>query len=49
MNCLWIGVIGVYANLMVFLLTDFSLWYFFGLIACICIFVCVTGKVKKFK
>jgi hypothetical protein len=49
MNCLWIGVIGIYVNLMVFLLTDYSLGYFFGLTACICIFVCVTGRLQKHK
>ncbi len=47
MNCLWIGVIGIYVNLIVFLLTDYSLWYFFGVIVCIFIFVCVTNKLQK--
>ena len=49
MNCLWIGVIGLYVNMMVFLLTDYPLWYFFGLIVCIWIFVCVTSKGQKLK
>lgn len=49
MNCLWIGLIGIYVNLMVFLLTDFSLWYFFGLIAFICMFVCATNKRQRHK
>lgn len=49
MNYLWIAVIGIYVNLTVFLLTDYSLLYFFGIIACIFIFACVTSKLQKLK
>jgi putative flippase GtrA len=49
MNYLCVGVIGLYVNFMVFLLTDYSLWYFFGIIICIWIFVCVSGKLQKYK
>ena len=51
MKCLWIAVICIYVNFIVFLFADYSLWYFFGTIACIGIFVCATsgGKSRSFK
>ena len=38
-NCRYLGVLGLYANMIVFLFTDYSLWYFFGAIVCIGILV----------
>ena len=34
-NCRCLGVIGLYANMIVFLFTDYSLWYFFAAVVCI--------------
>ena len=39
MNWLWIGVIGIYVNFTVFLFTDFSLLYFFGLAIGLALFI----------
>ena len=49
MNYLWIAVIGMFVNFMVFLFTDYSLWYFFGIMVCIFIFAFVTSKSQKLK
>lgn len=48
-NCLWLGIIGVYANLMLCLLTDYSLWYFFGLMIVVATIVCVLKCREKRK
>jgi len=48
MNWLWIGVIGIYVNLTVFLFTDFSLLYFFGLVIGLGFFIWkMTSQTKR--
>ena len=42
-----LGVIGLYANMIVFLFTDYSLWYFFGAMACIGISVWLMTRREK--
>jgi hypothetical protein len=49
MNWLWIGTICIYANFTVFLLTEYSLWYFFGVIVCICLLIQVMINLQKRK
>ena len=43
-KCLWIAIIGIYVNFMVFLFTDFSLWYFFGLTVFLGTFACLMNN-----
>ncbi len=46
-NWLLIGVIGIYLNMVVCLLADYSLWYFFGILACICLLIWLMNKLKN--
>jgi len=46
-NWLWIAVIAIHVNFIVFLLTDYSLWYFFGFIIFIGLFAWETTNLKK--
>jgi hypothetical protein len=49
MNWLWVGVIGIYVNFTVFLFTDFSLLYFFGLVICIALVIWKMTNPQKRK
>jgi membrane protein implicated in regulation of membrane protease activity len=49
MNWLWFGVIGIYVNFMVFLLTEFSVLYFFVLTVCIALVVWKMTNLQKRK
>ena len=46
-NWLLVAVIGLHVNMFVFLLTDYSLWYFFGAMVFIFIFAWVMSNLEK--
>jgi hypothetical protein len=46
-NWLWVGLIGVYVNLFACLLTDYSLWFFFGFIIGLALTIGLMLALKK--
>ncbi len=46
-NSRCLGVLALYVNMIVFLLTDYSLWYFFAVTICIGIFVWAMSRRER--